>query len=50
MIFKVNYGSCNEKSLSVYLHERIYGIIKSVTYHAMKSPSYYLEVLTEIVR
>ena len=51
MIFKVNYGSCNEKSLSVLLPGRIFRNIKSVTNHAMKSTSYiYLEVLTEILR
>jgi len=50
MIFWVNYGSCNEKSLSVRLHGRTYRIVKSGTNHALKSPSYYLEVLTEILR
>jgi len=38
------------KSLSVQLRRRTYTIIKLVTNHAMKSPSYYLEVLTEILR
>jgi hypothetical protein len=50
MIFKVNYGLYNEKSVSVHLHGRTYRINKSVTSHAVKSPSYYLEVLTEILR